>query len=89
MQHKTLVRFLIETEEQKELPQGEVFAYFPQVDYNKTLYGTGVKTCYSHIGQHSACNIDYARECKPATPEQYQSLLSELTQLGYNLRICQ
>lgn len=62
----------------------EVFAFFPEMDYNDT---PGLKTCYAHIGQHSACHIDYAAECKPAGPEHYQQLKEELESIGYELEV--
>jgi hypothetical protein len=62
----------------------EVFAFFPEDDYNQV---EGIKTCYAHIGQHSACHIDYAAECKPAGPEHYQQLKEELESIGYELEI--
>lgn len=60
---------------------GDVFAYFPE------LPGTnepGVFTCYSHVGQHSACHRDYLRGKRLATKEEYQPLLSELIGQGYD-----
>lgn len=81
--HKTKVVFLIEpTEDGKEA----IFAFFPKMYYNKELYKTTF-TCYAHIGQHSACHIDYIKECKEATPEQYADLKAELQSIGYNLQI--
>jgi hypothetical protein len=44
-----------------------------------------MRTCYSHIGQHSACHPDYAKECKEAT--DYQELKEELESIGYSLNI--
>jgi hypothetical protein len=66
--------------------QGEVFAYFPDLiaDHKKN------KLCYSHIGQHSACSEEYAKESRPATKEEYKDLFEELTNsVGYNLNIIQ
>lgn len=60
-----------------------VFAFFPNEDYNSD----GLKMSYSHIGQHSACSNEYARDCKLATPEQYNDLKAELDGIGYNLNI--
>lgn len=76
--NKTRVIFLLEKDSK------EVFAYFPDVDYsfNKTL-----KVCYSHIGQHSSCHEDYAKECELAKYYLYQDLLRELTLIGYNLEV--
>ena len=60
----------------------EVFAYFPDNFYNKQLH-PDLRDCYSHIGQHSACHVDYAAGCKEANYNQYQDLLKELVSIGY------
>ena len=81
----TKVQFLIHPSDETK----EVFAFFPkeqyfakgQRGYNQTF------TCYAHIGQHSACHIDYAKGSKPATKEEYKSLKLELEGLGYVLDI--
>jgi hypothetical protein len=73
----TLVKFLIEKDGE------DAYAYFPQLNYNRHLFGSVQKTCYAHIGQHSACHWAYAQDCKKATPEQYADLLKELNQIGY------
>lgn len=74
----TKVKFLI------ELPEGDlpcnVYAYFPEIIGDNK----GNKTCYAHIGQHSACSPDYANECKEAQYNQYADLLRELIGQGYN-----
>lgn len=78
---KTDVIFLIPLDEDfKE----QIFAYFP-----KETFGTDykVKNSYAHIGQHSACHVDYAKECKEANFNQYQDLKRELESIGYNLNI--
>jgi hypothetical protein len=76
---KTKVLFLIEQEEDCD----DVFAYFPEEVHNGIIM-----TCYAHIGQHSACHPDYARDCKEATPEQYNDLKEELEKsVGYELEI--
>lgn len=72
---KVFVKFLIH-------PDGDLFAYFPYMESSK-----GFKTCYAHIGQHSACSPDYAKECRPATPTEYADLQKELTSIGYELKI--
>lgn len=59
-----------------------IFAYFPFDDE-----GMGRKGCYAHVGQHSVCHPDYAKECKPAKRKQYKDLKNELEQIGYNLEI--
>lgn len=75
---KTEVCFLVnETQE-----EADMFAYFPMMEHRNPF-----KTAYSHIGQHSACHPDYAKESRPATPEEYQDLFTELESIGYNLHI--
>lgn len=72
---KTTVQFFIE-------PDGDVVAYFPN------MKSSGIhKTCYAHIGQHSACSPDYVKELKPATRKQYKDLKEELESIGYKLSI--
>jgi len=79
----TKVLFLIEKPE-GDLPCN-VFAFFPELHcYDKSQPDYNVMfTCYAHIGQHSACHIDYANECKEAELHQYQDLLKELIGQGY------
>lgn len=66
---------------------GSVFAFFPQLVHSFNGYRRN-HTCYSHIGQHSACNKDYVKECRPATESEYLPLLKELKSIGYDLKIC-
>ena len=77
---KTKVIFLIE----QEKPEN-VLAFFPEDKYSALT--DGVFACYSRIGQHSGCHIDYAKECKLATPEQHNDLAIELVSIGYDLEI--
>lgn len=58
---------------------GEVFAYFPELVFDNK----GNKTCYAHIGQHSACSPDYVNDKTPAMYNEYQDLLRELIGQGY------
>lgn len=64
---------------------GDIFAYFPEIPGTNE---PGVFTCYSHVGQHSACRESYAMECEEAlfsSPENgYCELLRELISIGYN-----
>lgn len=69
----TKVKFYMEEE-------NTVFAYFPELPFDYK----GNKTCYSHIGQHSACSPEYIKGKKLATPEQYEELLNELKGQGYD-----
>jgi len=73
--YKTKVVFLLEY-------NLEIFAFFPA-----TPEGNGLYMCYDSVGQHSKSTLMYARECQPATPEQYEPLKRELEGLGYNLEV--
>lgn len=75
----TKVMFLV-NDNDSENP--DVYAYFPE-ETHQGIY----KTAYSHVGQHSAIHPDYARESRPATPEEYQELKTELEGRGYNLEV--
>ncbi len=77
MKTQTKVLFLIDRTDSGTNTQ--VFAYFPEMVHNGNIM-----TCYSHIGQHSSCHIDYANECKEAKTNDYLDLLGELIGQGYN-----
>ena len=80
----TKVKFLYEKPE-GNLPCN-VFAFFPELyAYHHSQPDFKVMfTSYAHIGQHSACHIDYANKCKEAMYNEYADLLKELIGLGYN-----
>ncbi len=80
---KTKVKFLIEVNS-NVYEKGYIFAFFPEEKYSndKNLF-----TCYAHVGQHSACHIDYAKECKKAKKSEYLPLMQELESIGYKLQI--
>lgn len=80
---KTAVHFLIEKGE--ECTEANVFAFFP-LEYF-THAKDNRRTCYAHIGQHSECSIEYAKECHLAPYAQYKALKIELEGLGYDLEI--
>lgn len=81
----TQVKFLYEKISNPDFSPS-VFAFFP----NENYFGNGhtefreMFTSYAHIGQHSACHIDYANECKEAPINEYWDLLQELIGQGYN-----
>jgi hypothetical protein len=64
---------------------GDILAYFPQLNYNRYLYGNTMKTCYAHIGQHSAIHIDYVKECSEPTAIECLALHNELINIGYDI----
>lgn len=80
--HKTKALFLIEQETDLKIPVS-IFAYFPHEKFD----AKGNNTCYSHIGQHSGCSVQYSNECKTAEYNQFYELAKELSGLGYNLTI--
>ncbi|MGH6631516.1 MAG: hypothetical protein ACREB3_17440, partial [Burkholderiales bacterium] len=47
-------------------------------------------SCYSHIGQHSACSYAWYIQTRPAAPEEYADLFAELeaAPYGYRLKVC-
>ena len=53
--------------------KGDVTAVFPSL-----AEGRGLVACYAHIGQHSACCLDWYRGTRPATPTEYADLHREL-----------
>ena len=65
--------------------KGDVTAVFPELEASP-----GMMTCYAHIGQHSSCSLGWYREkTRPAKPEEYKDLASELRRIGYDLKIRQ
>lgn len=78
----TLVKFRVHP------VNNDLMAFFPQLKYGYNGYRNDLKTCYSHIGQHSACAKEYEQECRPATPEEYKELKEELESIGYVLKVC-
>lgn len=58
-----------------------LFPYEPEFDYNVQ--------CYNRIGQHCIADYDHVmRMTKPASPDEYASLLAELTNhVGYDITV--
>ena len=75
----TRVEFLVN---EKDPNDPDLFAYFPD-----EVHHGDFRTAYSHIGQHSSAHPAYAKESRPATPEEYAPLKAELESLGYNLEV--
>ena len=76
---KTRVHFRI-------FPEGLVIALFPDEEFN---YARKEIQSYMQIGQHCGASKELITDLQPATPEQYASLLNELTRIGYDLEILQ
>jgi hypothetical protein len=47
----------------------------------------GNVTSYAHVGQHSACSLDYVNKLKNAKEEEYATLKSELESAGYKINV--
>ena len=63
-------------------PDGEVIALFPQI---AAQVGGYLCQSYMHVGQHGATDTNIVvRQTKLATKKEYQVLLQELEQIGYN-----
>lgn len=73
---KTKVKFLYHEANE------DLMAYFPFEEWFN-----GTMSCYSHIGQHSACHPNYAKECREATKAEYLQLFNELQSIGYKLQL--
>ena len=67
---------------------GEITAVFPQLKYNKRLYGNNMITSYAHIGQHTGACKEWIKETESANESEYSDLKQELESIGYNLKIC-
>ena len=63
----------------RKFSDGEVIALFPELAWDEH----GNVTSYMHVGQHGAASRDIVQCTKPATPEEYSSLLEELKEIGY------
>ncbi len=80
---KTKVVFLIDAPLENE-ENKSVFAFFPEL-----LENNNCALSYAHIGQHSECSFDYAKECLKANESDYNDLKKELESCGYNLEVCE
>jgi len=82
----TLVRFVKSTNKDFE---GEITAVFPQLKYNKALFGNDTLTGYAHIGQHTSVAKEWVKESNvPASEAEYLPLKQELESIGYILKVC-
>lgn len=83
---KTKVQFYVEPGVAKD-----VLAVFPDERRRDYMPGGGkpdvLVTCYSHVGQHSACSAEYLKGLRRATPGEYARLAKELASIGYFLDV--
>ena len=76
--YKTVVIF-------RKFKNGEIIALFPGEKYDNY---SGLIMSYMHVGQHGSA--DYSciiMKTLPAKEQEYNSLLTELKSLGYNLQV--
>lgn len=45
----------------------------------------GMVLSYMHIGQHGEASIDFFKDCRLATDDEFSNLRQELESLGYRL----
>ena len=69
---------------QSKLPYyNDIIALFPEI-----YQMTGKIMSYMHVGQHSMADYHHViNKTKPANPEEYQDLKTELESMGYNLKV--
>ena len=68
----------------KKYYNGNIVAAFPQ------LIGTNspfTMQCYEHVGQHYSGAESYLSILKPAKPQEYADLLTELQDIGYDVKV--
>lgn len=66
---------------------GDIIALFPTLPGNNRY-----DSCdsYMHVGQHGAADYTLVvSDTRPAQPEEYRGLMSELQAIGYNLKVVQ
>jgi hypothetical protein len=81
MKNSTDVIFRIDTTPEHK---GVVFALFPHdCETHEGLVGS-----YQRVGQHSTADYGWCiRKSRPATPQEYADLKSELETIGYDVRV--
>ena len=64
---------------------GDIIAVFPEIPSDTRSWY--LCESYEHVGQHGGCNYQDAilPQTVPARPDEYQELLQELSEIGYNL----
>jgi hypothetical protein len=71
---------LVETRVIFKMSLGECVAFLLDCEANH-----GNVLSYMHIGQHGEASMEFFRECKLATKEEYKNLREELESIGYRL----
>lgn len=71
---------LTETRVIFKMSDGECVAFLLDCPAN---YGNVLS--YMHVGQHGEASLEFFRECRLATEEEYKDLREELESIGYRL----
>lgn len=79
--HETNVIFLYNVSE------NDLYAIFPDSQDISKLAKHEMIDCYASQGQHSRASVQYIRESRAASPDQYQDLKTELEGEGYTLNV--
>lgn len=67
----------------RKFDDGDIIALFPTLPSDSDFVEV---TClsYMHIGQHCAASLEIISGTKPAKPNEYKDLLTELQSIGYS-----
>lgn len=70
----------------REGGQTFITAVFPTIQADNAGH---LMSCYAHVGQHSACTLDWYNTTRAAKPAEYADLKLELegAPYGYRLRV--
>ena len=67
----------------RKFKEGDIIALFPEIEHRWPFCSS-----YQHMGQHSGADYKgLIQITKPATPEEYSDLKTELESIGYTLKI--
>lgn len=67
----------------RKFNDGQVIALFPELPCDDR----GNISSYMHIGQHAPASRFIVQSTKPANPEEYADLHTELLRIGYDIEI--
>jgi hypothetical protein len=67
----TMIKVILRTDK-----EGQVTALFPELP--GTRFWLQDCLCYAHVGQHESASFNWYETTRPATPDEYKDLLTEL-----------
>jgi len=83
LDEQTFTRVVFKMTPKDRFCESQCIAFLLDVDANPNMLMS-----YLHVGQHGEASIDFCISCRLATPEQYADLQTELTSIGYDLKVC-